>query len=253
VQVESVADVIDRSRLAGTTLDSSTVRVDDLATGYAVQHALTARRIARGASVVGWKLGYTTQAMRDQLGIAEPNYGPLLSPMLLAHGAEVPEGVLHPRVEPEIALVLGREVGTALDADEALAACDEAIAALEVVDSVWSDYRFDLEHNTADGSSAAYVVRGAALPLDVLAEVEVTLYRNGGVVGSGTGAAAMGHPARALAWLTAELDARGLGLHPGDIVITGGLCAAVPIEQGDVVHAEFEHPSSSTRRVAVRR
>jgi 2-keto-4-pentenoate hydratase len=245
--------LIDRSRLAGTTVDASSVTIEDIATGYAVQRALTARRIQRGARVVGWKLGYTTAAMRDQLGIAEPNLGPLLSTMLLEQGATLPVGSLYPRVEPEIALVLGHDVDAALDARDALDACDEALAALEVVDSVWDGYRFDLEHNTADGSSAAFVVTGAPLALDAVADVEVTLHRNGAVVGSGRGSAAMGHPAAALAWLTGELAARGESLAAGQIVITGGLCAAVPLELGDVVHADFEHPSSGTGRVAVRR
>ena len=245
--------MIDRSRLARSTLDVSAVPVADLTAGYAVQTALTARRLARGAAIIGWKLGYTTAAMRTQLGIAEPNFGPLLDTMRLDDGATVPEAVLHPRVEPEIALVLGHDVDGPLDADEALAACAEAVVALEVVDSVWADYRFDLEHNTADGSSAAYVVTGAALPLDALADIEVTLHRNGAHVGTGTGAAAMGHPARALAWLTAQLSGRGVTLHVGDVVITGGLVAAVPLQRGDVVHADFDHPSTSTRRVSVRR
>jgi len=245
--------VIDRSRSAGATLDVSAVHVPDLTTGYAVQSALTARRLARGAVIIGWKLGYTTATMRAQLGIAEPNFGPLLDTMRLDDDATVPETVLHPRVEPEIALVLGDDVDRPLDADEALAACAEALATLEVVDSVWTGYRFDLEHNTADGSSAAYVVTGAALPLDGLADTEVTLHRNGAHVGTGTGAAAMGHPARALAWLTTQLSGRGLMLRAGDVVITGGLVAAVPLQRGDVVHADFDHPSASPTRVVVRR
>jgi 2-keto-4-pentenoate hydratase len=227
--------------------------IRDLETAYAVQDALTARRLDRGDTVVGWKLGYTTQVMREQLGIDEPNIGPLLSSMVLAGGHGLPVGLLHPRVEPEIALVLDRDVDQALDPSAAVKACAEALVALEVVDSVWTGYRFDLEHNTADGSSAAHVVVGAPVPMEVLDELEVTLYRNGAVVGTGTGAAALGHPVHALAWLTGELSRRGRSLRAGDIVITGGLTAAVPIQPGEVVHAEFDHPSLSTRRVSVRR
>ena len=245
--------MLDRSRLAGATLGVDTLPIPDLETAYAVQDALTARRLARGDSVVGWKLGYTTQVMRDQLGIDEPNLGPLLSSMVLARGAGLPVGLLQPRVEPEIALVLGRDVDDVLDPTAAAQACAEALVALEVVDSVWTDYRFDLEHNTADGSSAAHVVVGAPVAMDVLDELEVTLYRNGAVVGTGTGAAALGHPARALAWLTGELSRRGRVLRVGDVVITGGLTGAVANEPGDVVHADFDHPSHSTRRVSVQR
>lgn len=253
VDVEETATVIDGARLAGTTLAAESVDVGDLATAYAIQDALTARRIARGARPIGWKLGYTSLAMREQMGIDEPNLGPLLDTMWCSKGATVGAGLLQPRVEPEVLLILARDVRTPLTPREALEACREAFAALEVVDSVWTAYAMDLEHNTADGSSAAHVVVGPPLPLDALDEITVTFRRNGAVVGSGSGSAALGHPAAALAWLTEAAAQRGTPLFAGDLVLTGGLTAAVPLEPGDVVHAEFEHPTMSERRVAVRR
>jgi 2-keto-4-pentenoate hydratase len=253
VDVASVAGRLDGARLAGTTLEAAAVPVGDLATAYAVQDALTARRLGRGARRIGWKLGYTSTVMREQMGIADPNVGPLLDSMRRSTGATVGEGLLQPRVEPEIALVLDVDVAEALDPVQALAACREAVVALEVVDSVWAAYAMDLEHNTADGSSAAHVVVGPPLPLDVLAEVEVSLLRNGSPAGRGAGRDALGHPAAALSWLTAVLSSRGEALRAGDVVLTGGLTAAVPLDPGDVVHAEFEHPSMSLRRVSVRR
>ncbi len=253
VDVAATAAAIDDARLGGITLDAASVATGDLASAYQVQDALTARRVARGARRIGWKLGYTSRVMREQMGIGEPNIGPLLDSMWRSTGATVGDGLLQPRVEPEIALVLDRDVDGPLSAQEALAACREAVVALEVVDSVWTAYAMDLEHNTADGSSAAHVVVGPPLPLDALDEVAVTLYRNGSAVGAGAGRDALGHPAAALSWLTGALAARGNALRAGDLVITGGLTAAVPLEPGDVVHAEFEHPSVSERRVAVRR
>jgi 2-keto-4-pentenoate hydratase len=198
-----------------------------LAEAYAVQRELTALRTRRGARPVGWKLGYTSAAMRKQMGVASPNYGPLLDTMLITDG-RIPDGLVHPRVEPEIAVVLGADLHPA-----------EARAALEVVDSVWRDYRFTLELNTADGSSAAAVALGPTLAPDGLDAVPVRMLRNGEEVGAATGAAAMGHPLRALDWLASTLAAAGEPLRPGDIVITGGLTAAVPVEPGDVVEAVF--------------
>lgn len=253
VDVSSVAERLDEARLSGTTLDAASVDVGDVVTAYAVQDALTARRESRGATRIGWKLGYTSAAMRAQMGIDDPNVGPLLDTMRRATGATVGEGLLQPRVEPEIVLVLDHDVAEPLDPTQALDACREAMVALEVVDSVWTAYAMDLEHNTADGSSAAHVVVGPPLPLDVVADVEVSLLRNGAPSGTGRGSDALGHPAAALSWLTAVLAARGEVLRAGDLVLTGGLTAAVPLEPGDVVHAEFEHPSMSLRRVAVRR
>ena len=199
----------------------------DLDAAYAVQRRLTALRTARGARRVGWKLGYTSAAMREQMGVDAPNLGPLLDTMLVTDGV-VPETLVHPRVEPEVAVVVGSDGGPA-----------QVRAALEIVDSVWRGYRFTLELNTADGSSAAGVVLGPELSPDDLPALPVTLRRNGEVVGEATAAAAMGHPFTALEWLAGELARRGEWMRPGDIVITGGLTAAVPIGPGEEVAAVF--------------
>lgn len=250
MDVESAAELLDGAHLRGHLLEAADVRVGGLERAYAVQDALTARRLARGATRVGWKLGYTSAVMREQMGIAEPNLGPLLSSMLVER---LDDRFVQPRIEPEIALVLDRDPGPGAGVDEVLAACRAARIALEVVDSVWTGYRFDLEHNTADGSSAAGVVLGAEIPLDHLDEVGVVLSVDGSEVARGRGADASGHPAAGIGWLAAQLAARGLALAPGDVVITGGLTAAYAIEPGGVVAAAFSHSSFGERIVEVRR
>jgi 2-keto-4-pentenoate hydratase len=189
--------------------------------------------------------------MRAQMGIDEPNLGPLLSGMVV--GGEVGDRFVQPRVEPEIALVLAGDPGPDAGVDEVLAACRTARVALEVVDSVWTDYRFDLEHNTADGSSAAGVVLGDEIPLDGLDEVAVTLLVDGAETERGRGADASGHPALGIAWLSARLAERGERLHDGDVVITGGLTAAHPLGPGSTIAARFEHDAFGSRTVEVRR
>jgi 2-keto-4-pentenoate hydratase len=124
---------------------------------------------------------------------------------------------------------------------------------LEVVDSVWCDYDFDVEHNTADGSSAAGVIVGPQLPMAALADVTVRLESAGVVTGLGHGSDAGGHPAHALSWLVAALAGHDRGLQPGDIVITGGLTAAVPLAPGGLVQATFEHASMAPTTVSVSR
>ncbi len=235
--VTELAVEIDTAHRERRLLDAASRAPLELGIAYAVQRELTELRVGRGARRVGWKLGYTSAAMRRQMGVEAPNYGPLLDTMLIDDGL-VPGTLVHPRVEPEIALEL--------DADRRPT---EVRAALEVVDSVWRDYRFSLELNTADGSSAAGVVLGATLPVDGLDAVPVQLLHNGVVVGQATGAAAMGHPLRALDWLAGALEADGEELRHGDVVITGGLTAAVPIEPGDLVEAVF----AGTTVVALRR
>ncbi|MGE3810845.1 MAG: 2-keto-4-pentenoate hydratase [Candidatus Nanopelagicales bacterium] len=218
---------------------------------YAVQEALTELRLQRGGRVVGWKLGYTSAVMREQMGVPSPNLGPLLTSMIL--DGVVGEGFVHPRVEPEIALVLDRDPGPDADVDHVLACCSGARVALEVVDSVWTGYRFDLEHNTADGSSAAGVVLGPAIPLDRLDEVRVTMTVDGEAAGSGAGADASGHPAAGVAWLASELAARRRHLRYGDVVITGGLTAAAPLHPGSRAEAVFVHPVAGATSVSVMR
>jgi 2-keto-4-pentenoate hydratase len=239
--VRAVADAIAAARAAGRTLDAPAGGVPlTEAEAYAVQDLRTRDRLSRGERIVGWKLGYTSSAMRAQMGVERPNYGPLTDAMVLADGAALPPAVLHPRVEPEVALVLGRDLTGAVSREEAATAVREARPALEVVDSVWTDYRFTLADNTADGSSAAYLALGGVVldtPVAGLDRVEAVLRRNGEVVGTGTGADALGHPLDALAWLAARLGERGLTLRPGDVVITGGLSAAVPLRPGDSVTA----------------
>ena len=237
------------SQLAGSILEARRGRhcipaltgpdriADDEA--YLVQQEITAARLARGEQVAGWKLGYTSAAMREQMGIADPNFGPLTDVMLLPTGAYVPGDVIHPKVEPEIALVMGADVVDGCSPQEIRAFVVEARAALEVVDSIWCDYRFSWADNTADGSSAAYAVIGPVVPMEGLPGLPLELRRNGLLEGTGVGANAMGDPFVALSWLSHRLAAQGALLRAGDVVITGGLCRAIDLEPGDLIGACF--------------
>jgi 2-keto-4-pentenoate hydratase len=237
----AAAGELRRARLAGQTLGvllSEEVPLS-LVDAYRVQDQVTAARLADGERRAGWKLGYTSLAMRSQMGIEAPNFGPLTDVMMLASPALLPGGALQPRVEPEIGLRLRRRLAGPCSAADALAACEVALACLEIVDSVWSGYRFTLEDNTADGSSAAWVAVGEEMPLDDLAELAVSLSVDGVVVGRATGAAASGHPAAGLAWLAGQLAEGGEALEAGDLIITGGLTSAPPLEAGHRISAEF--------------
>ncbi len=251
LDVGAVAAALRRTRRTGLTFDVllSEELSFSLADAYRVQDQVTALRLADGERLAGWKLGYTSAVMRAQMGIAAPNFGPLTDAMLLSSPALLPAGALQPRVEPEIGLRLGRGLMAPCSVESALDACDAALACLEIVDSVWSGYRFTLEDNTADGSSAAWVAVGPSLPLDDLASLPVELSVDGEVVERGTGAAAGGHPAAGLVWLAEQLAGSGRALEPGDLVITGGLTSARPLEAGHRVSALFGgHWSVEVRR-----
>ena len=221
-----------------------------LDTAYRVQRVLSEARLARGERIVGWKLGYTSVAMRLQMGVAEPNFGPLTDAMLLPSGAAVDPALVQPRVEPEIGIMLARPLEGGATLDDVLGATAHAFACLEVVDSVYADYRFRLEDNTADGSSAAQVVVGPTLAThDSLDTIEVAFFHNGIHLDTATGSAASGHPANGVVWLAEQLHRMGGRLEAGQIVITGGLTRAVALAPGDVVSAQF----AGATTVAVRR
>ena len=168
--------------------------------------------------------------MRAQMGIDQPNFGPLTDAMLVAHDGDADPELIQPRVEPEIGLRFDRSLPPDANLDTVLGAVGETFACLEVVDSVYPDYRFRLEDNTADGSSAAQLVVGPALSsIDRLDEVTVVLLHNGVHGGSATGRAASGHPAAGVVWLVGELALQGRHIEAGDIVITGGLTPPYPL------------------------
>lgn len=252
VDPAAMAAALYSARRAGATIDvlpsaELGLSVED---AYRVQDQMTALRLAGGERAVGWKLGYTSAAMRAQMGVASPNFGPLTDVMVLDSPAVLPSGALQPRVEPEIGLRFGRRLVPPFSVESVLGACDAALACLEIVDSVWSGYRFKLEDNTADGSSAAWVAVGSELPLAGLEALPVTLFADGEAVESGSGAAAGGHPAAGVAWLAEQLAARGRWLEPGDLVITGGLTTAPSLEPGHRISASF---GDGQRTVAVNR
>jgi 2-keto-4-pentenoate hydratase len=253
----AAARALRSARDEGRTLDVLLSRSPglSLADAYRVQDQVTALRLAGGEKLAGWKLGYTSAVMRAQMGVEAPNFGPLTDAMLLSSPAALPSGALQPRVEPEIGLRLGRRLTGPCSVSDVLGACDAALACLEVVDSVWSGYRFTLEDNTADGSSAAWVVVGPAMPVSDLASLPVALSVDGEVVERGTGAAASGHPAAGVAWLAEQLAGRERALEPGDLIITGGLTSAHPLEPGHRISASFGDGrwSAEVRRPLVRR
>jgi 2-keto-4-pentenoate hydratase len=217
---------------------------------YAIQSILTQARLDRGERVIGWKLGYTSLAMRQQMRIDAPNFGPLTDAMLLDSGSAVPGSFTQPRVEPEVGLRFRHDVPAGADRGAVLACVASAHACLEIVDSVWADYRFKLEDNTADGSSAAAVVVGPPLPLGSIETVEVELSVDGVAAGRGRGSDASGHPADGVVWLVAQLAARGMMLRAGDLVITGGLTQAAPLLAGSTIDAHF---APADAKVAIRR
>jgi 2-keto-4-pentenoate hydratase len=203
---------------------------------YRIQQCGAELRRSVGERVIGWKLGYTSAAMREQMGIAEPNFAPLFHTMVVRDGDDVSDRFRQPKVEPEIAVVIGRDIDNPRQVRGSIVA---AYACLEIVDSVFTDYRFTLADNTADGSSAAGVVCGLDIRALNLASVRVEMSRNGVVIGKARGSAASGDPLAGVEWLVTQLAARNQKLRTGDFVITGGLTAACDLLAGHQIEARF--------------
>jgi 2-oxo-3-hexenedioate decarboxylase len=216
----------------------------DVATAYAVQDEALGRRLARGERLVGVKLGLTSRAKQQRMGIATPLTAWLTDAMVLGAGEPVTAGrFIHPRVEPELVFVLGeRLAGPGVTAARALAAVRSVYGGAEIIDSRYKDFKFTLPDVVADNaSSGAYVTGPVGLPPEALdLAMEAVLVEVDGVVAdSATGAAVQGHPAEALARAANDLGRRGLALEPGWIVLTGGMTDAVPLAAGTTVSLHF--------------
>lgn len=221
--------------------------------GYEVQAELTARRVSAGEKVIGAKLGLTSRAKQVQMNVAEPMYGVLFSGSVHPAGdAVVVSELIHPRVEPEIVLVMAEELrGPGVTAADVLAATRAVGCGLEVIDSRYADFSFTAADVVADNTSEARFVLGPQLVspdgLD-LALIGLMLEADGELVATAAGAATMGHPAEAVAMLANFLGSRGQCIEPGWIILTGGLTAAVPLTPGGHVTATFGHLGAVTVR-----
>jgi 2-oxo-3-hexenedioate decarboxylase len=224
----------------------------DVTAAYGVQEALVARRIARGARQVGWKLGFTSLAKMAQMGVSDVIVGRLTSDMQVADGESVDLGrFIHPKVEPEIAYRLSRDVDPDAPVAEFAAAVDAVAPALEIIDSRYLDFRFTLADVVADNTSAAGFVIGAWVQLETAGELggrSVSLLVDGAVAETGSTDAILGHPLEALPALASMTRQLGLQLRAGQVVLAGAATAAVPLTPGAVVEGQVEGLGSVTVR-----
>jgi 2-oxo-3-hexenedioate decarboxylase len=221
----------------------------DLDTGYAVQDRTLQLRLERGETLVGVKLGLTSKAKQQRMGVDVPFVAWLTDAMVLPAGEPVPQArLIHPRVEPEIVFQMGERLsGPGVTCARAMGAVASVWGGAEVIDSRYRDFRFTAGDVAADNaSSAAYVTGPVGVPpeqLDLSLEA-VLVEVDGVVVDSATGAAVQGHPGEALALAANELARRGLAIEAGWVVLTGGMTDAVPVPPGVSVSMHFTNLGS---------
>lgn len=225
----------------------------DLTTAYQAQDAALAMRIERGERLIGIKLGVTSRAKQRQVNIDTPNVAWLTDAMRLPAGEPVVvDEYIHPRAEPEIAFLLGRDLaGPGVGPESAMAAVESVWAAIEIIDSRFAGYQFTMNDVTADNASSGRFVMGSvpASPMNLDLALEAVLVESGGeVIDSATGAAVYGHPAEALAFAANLMGERGHTLKAGWLVLTGGMTDAVPLRPGMSVSTQFSSLGSVTVR-----
>ena len=229
-----------------------------LEAAYAVAEINTRRHQASGHRLVGKKVGLTSKAVQQQLGVDQPDFGLLFDDMEYLNGQDVPVSrLLQPKVEAEVAFVVGKElVGTASTPvpswAEFLACIAYALPALEIVDSAITDWKITLVDTVADNASCGLYVLGdqpVALGTLSLGELGMQMSKNQQVVSVGTGAACLGHPLRAAYWLACTMVARGQGLRAGEVILSGALGPMVPCASGALIQAQMGNLGSVSCRM----
>lgn len=213
---------------------------------YSIQLENIQAKVAEGQTIVGKKIGLTSKAMQNLLGVDEPDYGHLLDSMVVENGGKVPkEKVLQPKVEGEIAFVLKKDLkGPNVTTLDVLQATDYILPAIEVVDSRVKDWKIKLPDTIADNASSAFYALGGKptkiedVDLELLGMV---LTKNGQLCNTGVGAAALGNPAQCVAWLANRLADFDISLRAGEVILSGALSAAVDAKEGDTFTAKFAH------------
>jgi len=220
---------------------------------YAIQNEILARKLGRGQRLAGLKAGLTSFAKMKQMGVTSPVFGFMTDDYIVPDGGEVRvSALIHPKVEPEIAFVLKKPLrGPGCHVAAVLEATDFVLPGIEVIDSRYRDFKFDLKSVIADNTSASrFVVGGQPMRPDQtdLRTVGIVMEKNGVPVAFGAGAAVLGHPATAVAELANHLGRRGEEIPAGTLILSGGITEAVAVAAGDSVCLRVQGMGSTQLR-----
>jgi 2-oxo-3-hexenedioate decarboxylase len=253
--IRQLAEHLESAELHGRAVRKTTDAYPGLDSddAYAIQAEICRNKQARGHKTVGLKAGLTSRAKMKQMGAQMPVFGVLFDYMSVPDGGEIKSSeLIHPKVEPEIAFVLKSVLrGPGCHVGAVLAATDFVVPALEVIDSRYEDFRFDLASVIADNTSASrFVVGGVARSIEGLdlRTLGIVMQKNGAIVAMAAGAAVLGHPAAAVAMLANTLARRGEEISAGTLILSGGATEAIPVTAGDSIHVRFQDLGSLSLR-----
>lgn len=247
-----LAETLDRAACEARAVPQSppgkSLSLDD---AYRVQARVVARRLERGERPVGLKVGLTSEAKMRQVGVREVILGRLTDAMQISDGGFVDLGrMIHPRVEPEVAFLLSRPLPPTSDPASVLACVAGVAAALEIIDSRYQGFRFDLGDVVADNASSAGFVLGPWHPVGTdVGDIPIELALAGETGETGSSAEILGHPLRALAEAGRIAAVQGIPMAAGDVVLSGAATAAIPLRDGAQVNARFGALGHLTLRV----
>ncbi|WP_339651332.1 2-keto-4-pentenoate hydratase [Halopseudomonas pelagia] len=242
-RLQDAAAVLRQARVTRSPCDpiSDLFGISSLAGAYAIQGINTRNAIDQGRRLVGRKIGLTSQAVQQQLGVDQPDFGVLFADMEVLDGDTIDTSrLIQPKAEGEIAFVLGRDLNqTDLTLSELLLAVEYVVPAIEIVDSAIRDWRISLVDTVADNaSSALYVLGRQATRLssfDLRLE-GMLLEKNHVQTAIGIGAVCLGNPLNACLWLARKMAEFGQPLQAGDLILSGALGPMTPVVAGDSVH-----------------
>ena len=253
--IEQLAEHLENAELA--TRDVTKITDEhpqmDWEDAYAIQYAIRARKLGRGQRLAGLKMGLTSRAKMKQMGVEVPIFGFLMDYMARPDGGEIRmDQLIHPKIEAEIAFVTKAPLhGPGCHIGDVLAATDFVIPAVEIIDSRYRDFQFDLKSVVADNTSASRVVTGGrprgASDVD-LRTLGVVVEKNGEIVAIAAAAAVLGHPANSVAMLANMLAERGEHIPAGSFIMTGGVTEAVAVNRGDAINVRFQDLGSVSMR-----
>lgn len=249
--IEQLAQELYTAEINKTPIAALTDRYKEITNedAYGIQLAGQKLRERAGHVIVGRKIGLTSKAMQAALGVFEPDYGYITDKMMELEGdALTMQDLIAPKVEAEIAFVLKEDLmGPGVTVARVLQATAGIMPALEIIDTRMKDWKIKIQDTIADGASIGRVIVSSKLTpvagLD-MRYMGMVLEKNGEVVSTAAGAAVLGHPANAVVWLVNKLAQYGIGLKAGEIVMSGALTAACPVNSGDCIKATFDHIGS---------
>jgi len=238
--IHELGDQLYGAQTSRAPVDPLTTRYPDISIedAYRIQKVIVDRRLLAGEKIVGKKIGVTSKAVMNMLGVHQPDFGHMLDGMIFGDGDAIQSSTLiQPKAEGEIAFILKKDlIGPGISASDVLAATEGVMACFEIVDSRICDWEIKIQDTVADNASCGVFVLGDrmvdAREVD-LRNCGMVLEKNGEIVVTGAGAATMGSPVNAVVWLANTLGRLGIPLKAGEIILSGALGAMVPVQAGD--------------------